>query len=393
MSIKGVDPLTLPSTSKKRTARCDLKPLAKKLTTQDRYNIPIRNQYESLSEEEMETSDEENNGSAQPIRSKKIKIPPIVAYNYFDNHLATISDMQKNLNEEIDLKFKGKRIIILTKNLIDYKYVKNQLDESNIEYSTKTPVSEREVKLIIRHLPPNITTREVEKDLKSKNLPVIKVTQLTKKQNDKIIHVYPLYMVTFEKGTDMRTIMQNRKICYCIIQWEKIRGKGVTQCFRCQAYGHIAQNCTKTPRCVKCGQQHNTQDCKKSSETPPTCANCEGRHTANYRECPKRPSVNVSRPKLIQRTPKFTSTSFPPLNQNDHPEMPTLSTWPANNEENTSSLTGLAEILNFAKSVLQNFDLKRIIGSIKGLIAKICAAPDGASKLMIVIDYAVTLLG
>lgn len=393
MPLKGVDPLTLPSTSKKRVAKDDLKPLAKKHTIQDAYNIPIRNKYDSLSDEEMQTTDDENDNNVQPRRIKKIKIPPIIAYTYFDNHLKTISELEKNLNEEIELKFKGKRIIILTKNLIDYKYVKNQLDESNIQYTTKTPQSEREVKLVIRHLPPNISSTEVEEDLKSKKLPVLKVIQLSKKENDKIVHLYPLYMVTFEKGTDISTIMQNKKVCFCVIQWEKVRGNGVTQCFRCQAYGHISQNCTRTPRCVKCGQTHDTRACSKSLEVTPTCANCGDNHTANFRQCPKRPEARVNRPTPYTRPPRLSNASFPPLNKSSTPERTNPPTWPTINNTNTSSQSGLTEIMTFIKSIIQNFNLNGIIQNIKTLISRLYAAPDAASRLMIIIDYAVSLLG
>ena len=37
--------------------------------------------------------------------------------------------------------------------------------------------------------------------------------------------------------------------------------------------------------CVKCGGSHNSEECKKSKETPAKCASCGGNHPANYKGC------------------------------------------------------------------------------------------------------------
>ncbi|CAI6369153.1 unnamed protein product [Macrosiphum euphorbiae] len=43
---------------------------------------------------------------------------------------------------------------------------------------------------------------------------------------------------------------------------------------------------SESPSCVKCGSNHNTVNCVKSSELPAKCALCSGAHTANYKGCP-----------------------------------------------------------------------------------------------------------
>lgn len=389
--IKGVDPSSIPSTSKKRKVIEDSKPKAKKTNLRFQYNIPTKNLYDSLSEEEDDTSEEE--GTVAPSQHSRIKVPAIVVYSYFDHHVRSISNLQKNLNEELDLKYKGRRIIILTKNLIDYNYVRKELEEAKIQFTTKTPSCDRELKLVIRNLPPNISTDEIMIDLKEKHLPVIKVTQITKKEDNKIIHAYPLFMVTFQKGTDYRTVFQHKKICYCLVQWEKIKRSGVTQCYGCQSFGHIAQNCTRTVRCVICSEEHSTKNCP-NREKPPKCTNCGGTHAASFSQCPKRPTIDINRqpPRpRVQRNPTLKNfPSFIPSTSSVN----TVPIWPSQPTPQTENpSTGLTDLINIVKSFLQNFDLTRIINNIKVLMSRISVAPDGISKLMIIIDFAASLLG
>lgn len=66
----------------------------------------------------------------------------------------------------------------------------------------------------------------------------------------------------------------------------------ITQCYRCQGYGHTALNCNLQFRCVKCSEEHQTGECKlKAGETEREtlfCVQCGANgHPASYRGCPK----------------------------------------------------------------------------------------------------------
>ena len=60
----------------------------------------------------------------------------------------------------------------------------------------------------------------------------------------------------------------------------------VVQCYRCQGFGHYAISCPNASRCVKCARAHDAQQCRRPRRAKPTCANCNGPHTASYRGCP-----------------------------------------------------------------------------------------------------------
>jgi hypothetical protein len=59
----------------------------------------------------------------------------------------------------------------------------------------------------------------------------------------------------------------------------------IKQCFNCQGYGHKADSCTRTVKCGKCGQNHETKKCSSDSLQ---CIQCKGLHAAWHHECPAR---------------------------------------------------------------------------------------------------------
>ena len=59
----------------------------------------------------------------------------------------------------------------------------------------------------------------------------------------------------------------------------------VTQCYKCQNFGHIVKNCDKEEQCGKCSGPHPTAECTSNEHK---CANCHGTHTAWHLECPAR---------------------------------------------------------------------------------------------------------
>ena len=61
--------------------------------------------------------------------------------------------------------------------------------------------------------------------------------------------------------------------------------KPLLQCYKCQAYGHVASACKGSEKCRHCGGDHNGKDCSSADKK---CANCSGNHAASDFQCPNR---------------------------------------------------------------------------------------------------------
>ena len=59
------------------------------------------------------------------------------------------------------------------------------------------------------------------------------------------------------------------------------------QCFKCQKFGHFANNCVNQTVSVLCSGQHNVKECPNKNENSKKCHNCGENHTANYGGCVK----------------------------------------------------------------------------------------------------------
>jgi hypothetical protein len=63
----------------------------------------------------------------------------------------------------------------------------------------------------------------------------------------------------------------------------------ITQCFKCQGYGHISRACTRSWKCGHCAENHRTGTCeKKGKKDTVRCGGCSGKHEAWASECPVR---------------------------------------------------------------------------------------------------------
>lgn len=86
-------------------------------------------------------------------------------------------------------------------------------------------------------------------------------------------------LITF-KG---QTIPSHIYMWHCRFKVESFNPRPM-QCWRCQRFGHRANNCKGKAICRNCGEEHDTKEC---NATQYKCANCEGPHRAGHVTCMK----------------------------------------------------------------------------------------------------------
>lgn len=97
---------------------------------------------------------------------------------------------------------------------------------------------------------------------------------------------------------------------------EPHKRRDIIQCQNSQEYGHSRSYCAYPPRCVRCGQNHDSSDGQKPKDYLATFALCKNDHPANYKgsniyknfQRLHQPTSNH----IIRSTPRsFTQTTAP----------------------------------------------------------------------------------
>jgi uncharacterized protein YbcI len=244
---------------------------------------------------------------------KSTRVPPIIMAAKL-SHAAMIEEIKKHV-KEFSLKYIGNgNVSIQCKNSDDFKILRMGLNgDTTNEYHTFTRKEDKKVKSVIRGLP-NVAVEDIKQDLSVQGFPVDKVIKMTTKTPSN--SGCQLYLVFFDASVNVKKIKEIRYICFTKITVVKYtsRNTNVTQCYRCQDFGHAAGNCHRKPKCVKCTGDHSTAECPKTDRlSPATCVGCSGSHPANYRECPKRQNYLKSLEDKKSRAPAGNPWKIPPV--------------------------------------------------------------------------------
>lgn len=385
-------------------------------------NITLSNRFDALSD----GGDDDDDNSTLPRNStEKVKPPPaIVLYHYIKNHSQTFNKLREQLTAEFDIKYKGDRIIILTKNIIDYKTVLEKPKENNLDHHTYTVNEERPVRMVLRNVPPNILPEEIERDINAANLTATRIVQMSKKCKDtNTLIPYPMFIISFPAKTLMKDIYKVKKICHCIVIWQVYKNvSGVKQCYNCQSFGHTARNCFRASKCVKCDGTHSTKNCIKAVESKPTCTNCGGEHPSNHRLCPvylKQINLKASNPRrsrieannMNHNNPsqyQHSAANFPPLRHHDRsaessrdaPAWPSRGDGPSTSSSNTQSNKpvthdniSIGSVITELKVLFGSFDFPKIKNILYSTVTKLAAAQDNATKVTILFEGLLSLIG
>ena len=162
--------------------------------------------------------------------------------------------------------------------------IKKFFAEKNIPYHTRQVKSERAFKVMLKNIHHTFPIASLTEAINAEGHTV---RRINKKWNKKGGFWHNMFMVELEPAHNNKDIYTLKHIDQHIITVEPpIKSGEVPQCHNCQQKGHTKNFCYLPPKCVKCGKGHVSTNCSLDKEAPPTCANCNGSHTANYRGCP-----------------------------------------------------------------------------------------------------------
>jgi hypothetical protein len=245
------------------------------------------NQFAVLSDSDP---DEEENGTPLSPPTKTPRIPPIVIYSLLTNHSAILTKVNEQLTTPVNVKSKTDCLLLYTKSAADYNVLLSEIKSAKLAYHTYPLPEAVQPQLVLKGIPPNVPEEDIRADLVARNIQVSRIFQLTKtdKEIREVVTKFPIFVLTFSPGTDIRLVLQIHKLCHCIVTWEKFQNsRPVRQCFNCQSFSHSSNYCGKPVKCVKCNQPHATNDCTKPTGAPPKCVNCGGEHPTKFSGCPQ----------------------------------------------------------------------------------------------------------
>ena len=330
------------------------------ISTQNKFNIlsdlenKLDDQNMEIVEPSQSASASETNSGAQNAQqgSAKVKITPIVVTATIENYTTCIDDIIKNIKFKPRTSYSARNgLKIFVDNLDDYKKLKNDFFEQRIPFYTYAFKNEKDVHQVIKGLP-KIDTEIIKKEINNSGLKCKRVIQMKQRQFKDNRPINPIYLATFESDTNINEIRKIKSIYYVNVHWEKYYHKSeVTQCHRCQEFGHGSNSCFQDPKCVKCNGNHITEQCGKTTEEKPYCVNCGDEHRANSRFCPvyqrRINLIHENRQKLKGNSARDSKANFI-INPKQFPALP------SNNYNSATKQTGNEPTLNSWSQVAGN---------------------------------------
>lgn len=345
--------------------------------------IPIRNYFSPLSGVTEMVSTASQNDQVENVTVRNKKMPPLTVKNVRIQDLKDLIRRAPNMNEQnIHLRITSVGIKIFTYNNEDYTNMYKICISEKHEFFTHTLNENRKVKICLYGLY-KMEKSEIEAELALVGVKPADIKMIeTRRNSEDCIYVLHFWKRDQMKLNELRSI---KTVASCIVRFNYYspKQKGPTQCAKCQEFGHGSQNCHLKARCIRCAEQHDSNQCTylpkrmsdKGNEVPDItqkvpvsklkCANCKKPgHTANYKGCEARiyyiniqnntRNRNDVKQKPSRAAPLFDEQNFPrlprqtPHTQDDSRENP----WHRNPGTNPNKLFSTTECMQIFNDVI-----------------------------------------
>ncbi|GBO33269.1 Nucleic-acid-binding protein from transposon X-element [Araneus ventricosus] len=252
-------------------------------TTMENVNNDSSITPEANSVTNVSTGQEQNKNNES---EKEMYIPPIIV-DQATNTKALLNELNQLTGTPITGRCMGGKLKIFPTTAEAHRAIRRYVDQNKLKAHTYELPEEKQMKIVIRGLPSDFSTQDIDTELKRYGFNPVYIAPL-KHRN---FNSNPLFLVILPKTEASKKIYDIYTIDYMRVKVEPLKRRTQPgQCYNCQQYFHSSRQCTRDPVSLKCAGPHATRQCQKQMDTPAKCALCGGDHTANYSGCPKHPS-------------------------------------------------------------------------------------------------------
>lgn len=363
-------------------------------------NVITKNRFAPL-----QNSDDDNDSENEDEMQISRKPPPIVIHCKTNDHKSYVKAVENVVTKGFHIKYTNQNTNLYIYNQEEYKkYLELLKGNETLQYHTYTPKNERKHAFILRGMDSASDTDEIKEELENQHkMEVDKVFKL--KNTNK-----GLFLVVCDSAVTLKYLNKNiRYVNRTKVTWERRHNiPPITQCRRCQAWGHSTSNCYSEPKCLKCADSHWTRECQKVKKEDPNtnkhikCANCLGNHLAFDKECP----VFLRKLELKNKTtkerlaPKFVAAPIPTTNPwfknrtaNPNTALPQNTTAQPTQQHQqqqqqqtqqhpNNQLSGFNELTNEIAQLNQLINIEKMLQLVKELNAKLRSCTSEMEKFL-----------
>lgn len=363
----------------------------------------------TVTNQQSKTSTKLSNVPTLVVTSRKDRLPPIVCSGGLSpTALKDLKQITPLFEAEFEARHTNSRAIFYMRTPKDHKQMVSFLLNNGVPLHSWTLPEDRNARLVIRGLNVDTPLSHIEDALHEHDIQFSNISRMRSRGQDPV--EWPLFLVTLQGTSQLQTALKITHLGRIRVTVEIFRGNlSVTQCYRCQEFGHTSHNCHERAICVKCAGDHRSSECQKPESEPLTCCHCRGPHTANYTLCPSRSkwlanrennrasqqSTSVPTPKPAQPV-SAVSTSAARVagvsyaervshGRSSHPSAPT--TTPRDGPPDESLASTVRDILDFLKKI----NICNWLKGIKDLLHSLSTARSGFEFCELLIPSLISL--
>ncbi|GBO37692.1 putative RNA-directed DNA polymerase from transposon BS, partial [Araneus ventricosus] len=255
------------------------------LNADENSNILLQNKYADI-----ERLPVEKEGPPAPP-----KIQPLMIRN--NNNY---KEMLKNLNNKfgkVNAALANEYIKVYPETAEEHRDMQKFCREEKIEFYVIRPLSERPFKIVMKGLHRDTDIEEIKSEL-AIALPEIEILKVGQLKNVRTKSPMDIFMIELKKNGHENKIFELTHFMFLKIKIQNYRKPpGATQCRNCNMFNHSSANCGFQTRCLKCGEDHRTNQCPITTpQENPKCINCGATgHIASWRGCPLFPKIKPTK--------------------------------------------------------------------------------------------------